>query len=364
MKRSHIPTLPVEPHASAADRRVRQGAPKFIESLIKDSRAIPQFSSLDELRPECIEPLSGGAEAATYLLRTPKVQAIIKFGHKGLEAEAEALRAWRARGAQVPEVLASGVVPATKRSPNPIKYVVEQALLDRHGRLVETCASFLTHSPEKAREVGRLMGVELNKLHGTSAKRHFGDFADSPGSLSTYKSWSSFMKDYLRARSNYLRRIGVTSAQLTAAERFIDGCQFVKRGRYVHGDFSIRNAAISGHEPLKVSLFDPNPMIGDPTWDVANHYNNYEFHKRRAEHDGTVRDLFVRDQQLFIGFRQGYTRRIRQDGLLVARLIQASLQAEYKESAVRSGRADRLDVRVRREFIHELVKRMVRKAGE
>lgn len=286
------------------------------------------------------------------------MQAILKFHNEGIEAEAEALLAWHSRKAHVPRVMNYGVVPATKTTAQPVKYLLQQALLDRHGRVVETCAEYLLRQPKKARETGRLMGVELKKMHSCVARRYFGDFADSPGSLSTYRSWNTFMKDFLKSRTAYLRSIGVTGEQLTAVERFIEQCQFVKRGRYIHGDFSIRNAAVKSHDPLQIYLFDPNPMIGDPTWDVANFYNNAEFQKRRAAADDSRADVATRDQQLLIGFRQGYHRRINQNGLLVSRLIQASLNAEAVEN---SDTADPLDGQVRREFIKDCIERIVRK---
>lgn len=366
MKRTHIATLPVEEDAPADKRRVRIQAPKYIQSVIEETRAIPEFKSLDEVRSEFLKPLSGGVNAATYLLQSPKLQAILKFNYKGVEAEAEALRVWRDRQAHVPKVYAHGVVPVTKHMKQPIKFLLQQALLDTHNRVVETCDNFLVHTPNKAREIGRLMGVELKKMHSCVAKRHFGDFADSVGSLSTYSSWNTFMQDYLKSRAPYLQSIDITSEQLTTISAFIDHCRFVKRGRYIHGDFSIRNAAVKSYDPLQIYLFDPNPIIGDPTWDIANFYNNHEYKKRRVKYDKTIHDLYVRDRQLLTGFRQGYARRIPQEALMASRLIQASLQAEFQEAQLKQGEGEKIAVQVRKEFIYDLIiqiERHVKRAG-
>lgn len=353
MKLAEIAEMPVDTDMSADTKRVRRNAPKYIRSVIEDSRAVPDINSIDELRQEQVDRLGGGVDAATYLLTTPQVKVIIKLSYSGIEAEVEALQAWRKRHVRVPAVISSGIVPITKGDQRPVKYMVQEALLDRHGRLVETCASYLVHSPKQAREIGRLLGAELNKLHRAVATRSFGDYADAAGNTAAYASWNAYLLDYLQVHVDYLGELKIDDEKIEAVKHFIAVHKFVSRGRYLHGDFSIRNAAVKPYGRMRVSLFDPNPLIGDPSWDIAVLFNNYEFHKRRCEYDDSHRELYVRDQQLLIGFKQGYRRQINQGSLLVAQLIQAILQARYVEDSERKD--DPLDLRVRQEFVYRLV---------
>lgn len=364
MKRKEVATPSVDPAVPAEKKRLRVRAPDFIKSIIEETRALPAISSLEELRPEHLEPLTGGVEAVTYLVKSPKLQVIIKLMYYGAAAEAEAIETWRAKGARVPYVVAVGTVPATKQSRQPVKYLIEQALLDANNRVVETCASYLTHTPRKARSVGRLMGEQLTKMHATVAKRPFGWFGDAYDSRKQFDSWNTFLLGFFEEQVDYLRqKMKIDEDQIDGVRRLIGKTRFVTRGRYLHGDFSIRNAAMKAHDPMKVSLFDPNPLIGDPYWDIAALFNNHEFQKRRLKHDDSQRDLYVRDQQLVIGFKQGYARKLRDRPLQAAQLIQAILQAQHKETLLADGAGDRLDVRVRQEFIRELIDTLSKKGN-
>ncbi len=355
MKHKDLPKLSVEPHLSKDAATLRKKAPDLIASVIEKTHALPQIDSIEDLRSEQVSVLGGGVNAAVYLVRSSNKQVIIKLHYDGLEAEAEALKAWKARHVRVPSVLDSGIVLKTKNSKRPIKYLIQSAMLDKHGRIVETCASYLVDKPDKARAIGRLLGKELNKLHSAIANRSFGEFSDSPGNTAAYASWNAYMLGYLDAQTEYLKSIGVSEKQLAGVQKYIEDCKFIKTGRYLHGDFSIRNAAIKSHEPLAVALFDPNPLIGDPTWDVAVLFNNYEYQKRRMEYDDRHRELYIRDQQLLAGFKQGYDRTIRKKRLKVAQLMQAALQAKYKSDKVRANKSEPLELRVRNEFLSDII---------
>lgn len=355
MNMPDIDVLPTSSDIQADNKRLRKRAPEYLRSVVEDSRAIPQLSSLAELRSEQIEALGGGVDAATYLVISPKIKCIIKFTYDGFEAEVEALQAWRQRHVRVPEVIASGTVPVTKGDARPVKFLAQQALLEPNRRLAETCASYLVHSPEKARVIGRLLGAELSKLHRAVATRSFGEYADAPGNTAPYASWNHYLEGYFDVQLGFLRSLDIDENRLQKVRHFIRTHRFVPRGRYLHGDFSIRNATVKTHGQLRVYLFDPNPLVGDPTWDLAVPFNNYAFQKRRIRHDDTHRELFVRNQQLLIGLKQGYTRRIDEPSLWVSRLLQACLQAQY---AADSDKKDELDVEVRQQLVRELVEKI------
>ena len=326
MKQIDIPTLPIKSTADAGTQYVRNEAPKFLRSVIEKTHTIPFVKKLDDLNLEDVTPLAGGEEAATYLVLHGGEGVIVKFATRGLRAEAEALEEWSAKGVHVPKVYSYGIVPHTQSASQPIAYIVEEALVDKHGRLAETCEMYLHHTPEKARYVGRLMGSELTKLHSCLSERSFGDFADSAANTAAYGSWNTYLLDYFATQQDYLLEHHVTESQLEKIRKFMETCKYVKQGGYLHGDFSVRNAVILPARD-SVALFDPNPVIGDPSWDVAVLYNNEAFSRRHKDYDEAQTDRWQRDHQLLIGFRQGYDRKISEPNLLTAQLVQSILHA-------------------------------------
>jgi aminoglycoside phosphotransferase (APT) family kinase protein len=133
------------------------------------------------------------------------------------------------------------------------------------------------------------------------------------------------------AQEPYLRRIGVPEDQLEKNHQYIKDYHFSPRGRYIHGDFSARNSAVISQEPLKLAIFDPNALIGDPSWDIAVMANNRAYQKCRLESDDKQCDLYQRDTQLLIGLRQGYGRRIDEGSLAISQLAQAAFHASNKD---------------------------------
>ena len=154
--------------------------------VLEDSGEFTDLPGLDQMAPEQVVELEGGVDAATYLVRCPRRDVVIKLKSSGLEAEARALRAWRPYTTRVPEVLGSGTVPSVDEPP--IKYLVLVALKNDDGRIVETAAERLGRAPASARELGRALGAELHRMHQAVDETGFGNFADSPGSEHTYRS--------------------------------------------------------------------------------------------------------------------------------------------------------------------------------
>lgn len=353
MKVTEIDTLPTDRTIPTEKRALRRRGPRLLASVINDTQALPSVRSLDDLRPEHIKALSGGKDALAYLINHPAGRVIIKMGTEGILAEIETIHAWKQRSVRVPAVLSSGIVPVTKTANRTIRYLVQEAMTDTNDRLVETCADYLTHQPHQARKIGQQLGKELNKIHSCVSRRQFGEFKDSQGSTSSYKTWNGYVSDSIRKQRSYLLDLGITEADFAALLARIDELKYVRKGRYLHGDFSVRNVAVRSKDPLKVSVFDPNPLIGDPTWDVSFLANNYEFKKRRLQYDDSQRDLYVVYQQLWIGFRQRYVRQLDDRNLMSAQLIQAIYQAQYTQSI-----GDSVGLRVRKNFILELVDRL------
>jgi aminoglycoside phosphotransferase (APT) family kinase protein len=248
-----------------------------------------------------------------------------------------------------------GTVPSVgERS---IKYLILTALKNDEGRIVQTAAEYLDRSPASARELGRALGAELHRLHQAVDKAGFGNFADSPGSERTYDSWSGYLEDFYLLHAALVQQLGVGEDRMQATLAFIRVCPFVTEGRFLHGDVSVRNVAIFGYQPITVGLFDPNPLSGDPSWDIAPMMNNVAYNELRQRRKGVPSEVLVRDRELLNGFWESYPDGVAQESLLTAQLVQAVLQAEHRKDRLRQRQADTVDVDVTREFIRAAVHR-------
>jgi aminoglycoside phosphotransferase (APT) family kinase protein len=323
--------------------------------VLQDSGEFPDLPGLDQLSPEQVVELGGGVDAATYLVRCPRRDVVVKLDSSGLEAEARALGAWKPYTPRVPEVLGLGTVPSVgERS---IKYLLLAALKNDEGRLLETADEYLDRSPASARELGRALGAELYRMHQAVDEIGFGNFADSPGSERTYRSWSGYLADFLALHADFVQELGIGEDRIEATLAFIRACSFVAEGRFLHGDVSVRNVGIFDYQPITVGLFDPNPLSGDPSWDLAPMMNNVAYNELRQRREGGPSKLLVRDRELLNGFWESYPSGVAQESLLTAQLVQAVLQAEHRQDRLRHDQADTVDVEVAYEFIRAAVDR-------
>jgi aminoglycoside phosphotransferase (APT) family kinase protein len=324
--------------------------------VLEDSGEFPDLPELDHLTPEQVVELGGGVDAATYLVRCPRRDVVVKLDSSGLEAEARALRAWKPYTPRVPEVLGLGTVPSVgERS---TKYLVLGALKNDEGRIVETAAKYLDRSPANARELGRAVGVELHRMHQAVDKTGFGNFADSPGSERTYSSWSGYLADFFALHADFVSQLGISTDRLSGTLAFIRACPFAVEGRFLHGDVSVRNVAIFSYQPITVGLLDPNPLSGDPSWDIAPMMNNVAYNELRQRRERVPSKLLERDRNLLDGFWEAYPGGVAQESLLAAQLVQAVLQAEHRQDRLRHGQADTVEVEVTYEFIRAAVDRV------
>jgi fructosamine-3-kinase len=323
--------------------------------VLEDSGEFPDLPGFDQMAPEQVVELRGGVDAATYLVRCPRGDVVVKLKGDGLEAEARALRAWRRYTTRVPEVLGLGTVPSMgERS---TKYLVLTALKNDEGRIVETGAEYLDRSPVSARELGRAVGAELHRMHQAVDGTGFGNFADSPGSERTYDSWSGYLEDFLALHADLVRQLGIGEDRIHATLEFIRACPFVPAGRFLHGDVSVRNVGVFRYQPITVGLFDPNPLSGDPSWDIAPMMNNVAYNELRYRRDGEPSEVLLRDRELLDGFWESYPGGVTEESLLTAQLVQAVLQAEHRKDRLRRRQADAAEVEVTYEFIRAAVQR-------
>ena len=280
---------------------------------------------------------------------------VVKLKSNGLEAEARALWAWKPYTTHVPEVLGSGTVPSAGERPT--KYLILTALKNDAGRLVETADEYLDRSPASARELGRALGVELHRMHQAVDETGFGNFADSPGSEHTYSSWSGYLEDFFALHAGLVQQLGIGDDRIKATLAFIRACPFVAEGRFLHGDVSVRNVGVFGYRPVTVGLFDPNPLSGDPSWDIAPIMNNVAYNELRQRREGEPSKELLRDRELLEGFWESYPGGVAEESLLTAQLMQAVLQAEHQRERLRRRQADTVDVKVTDEFIRSAVDR-------
>jgi fructosamine-3-kinase len=324
--------------------------------VLEESGEFPDLPETKKMAPDQVVSLRGGVDAATYLVRCPQRDVVVKLNSQGLEAEARALHAWRPYTERVPRVVGLGTVPPIGESS--IKYLILAAVKNDEGDVVETAADFLDRSPGSAGELGRALGTELYRMHQAVDHEGFGNFADSPGSERTYSSWNTYLEDFFALHAGFVRQLGIDEDRIQAARAFIQACPYVTEGRFLHGDVTIRNVGVHSYRPLTVGLFDPNPLSGDPSWDIAPLMNNAAFNELRYRRTGALPDRLDRDRDLVAGFWECYNGEIAEESLMTAQLVQSILQAEHRHARLEGGHTDEIDVEVTHEFIRGLVNRM------
>jgi fructosamine-3-kinase len=342
--------------SEASQDQLQQEAEAHLRWLLEESGEFPELPDLDQLEPEQIDSMGGGVDAATYLVKSPNGDVVVKLNSEGLEAEARALRSWKPYTERVPEVLGVGTVPSSGEPP--IKYLLLAALKNDDGEVIETADKFLERSQQSARELGRALGTELHHLHQAVDRTGFGNFGDSPGSERTYQSWSAYLEDFFVNYADFVQQVGIDDDQIESVRGFMRACPFVAEGRFLHGDVTIRNVGVYSYRPITVGLFDPNPLSGDPSWDTAPMMNNVAFNELRDRRESEPPAALTRDRELLAGFWESYPDKLVEESLMTAQLIQALLQAEHRQQRLHRKETDTIDVEVTHEFISSLVNRM------
>jgi fructosamine-3-kinase len=342
-------------------KRLRQRAPQYLQSIIEQTHAFPSLSSLDQLESDALTVITGGMLSANYLLRLPDEQAVvIKLLFEGAEAEAEALAFWHRSGANVVEVIRAGTVPKTKRTKHPVKYLILEGVLDHDSRPAPTCQQYVTEHPSATLHVGRLLGRELAKMHTRTTYRTFGEYADLPNANAPFKSWNAYLEGYIDMHHDYLLTLNIVDADIDRLRHAIRSSRFSSHGRYIHGDFSLRNALIEKRRPLTVKIFDPNPTIGDASWDLAVLQNNHDFSRRKAElapNNNSYHAQHRTDHDIWRGVVRGYETVTRQQinmyHIVLSQIMQTIFLLQIEEKKKRMNRkrylsrGHELEVRIR-----------------
>ena len=316
MKVDDIPVVLDEDAASEGVNEFRQAAPGYLQELIEQVHGIEGLDSLDQLHEEDMKALAGGSMSADYAVRARGKWVVVKFRSQGAEAEAEALRAWKKAGADVVAVYNDGVIPSTKEKEHPVKFLVLEAAQDEKNELAPTAQDYLKDHPEEAKAIGQVMGRVLAAMHRAQDGSNYGNFADMWGSEENPpQSWNAYLIGYVDEHRQDLLDLGFTELKLKNLKRVLEKMGFPKNGVYLHGDFSTRNAMLVDHSPqtgnrsFQVKIIDPNPLIGQPSWDLAVLRNNLEFARRKVLHrpdnPDFQKELSVQ-RDIYDGVMEGY----------------------------------------------------------
>lgn len=332
METNQIPTHKVDSPMLPEVRGLRTKAPGYLVSLIENG-------VLGNI--ESASVLEGGEVSACYFLKTDDGPRVVKLRHKGIEAEVEALKAWQAQGVHIPEVKAVGVVPMTLAEKDPVKYLVLRGIVGRDGLPALTGDKYLTLHPDMADEVGKSMGIELGKMHQAKSDGLFGGFSDMWGKDQAAVTLAEHFTNKIHYYSSFLLELGIPNDQIELVVKNIKSISFPVRGTYVHGDFGMHSVLIEDDDPSKVSVFDPNPIIGDPYWDIALRYNKAELNKAKYEaqpDNDEYKALYERDKTYLDALMGSYKKiaGVEIDGrrLLANQVVQEMSGIKYAEGKI------------------------------
>jgi fructosamine-3-kinase len=210
--------------------------------------------------------------------------------------------------------------------------------------------------------VSRLLGQELAKMHARTSYRTFGEYADLPHANAPFRSWNAYLEGYIDVHHDYLLTFNILEADVERLRHAVRSTRFSSRGRYIHGDFSLRNALVEKRRPLTVKIFDPNPTIGDASWDLAVLQNNHDFSRRKAELAPNNSSYHARhqvDHDIWHGLVQGYEtitgQPIDMHHVVLSQIMQTIFLLQIEEKKKRKNRKrylsrdHELEVRARRD---------------
>ncbi len=267
MEPRDIPIHPVDALTIPETREIRENAPTLLLSLIENGK-LENVDSIQDLPERSLRPLAGRASAC-YFLTDNAQPRVIKFRYSGVEAEAQALSLWQTHDVSVPDVYAAGVVPTTVQTKRLSKYIIMEGIVDTEGKPAPTGNQYALAHPEALPALGRLIGAELAKIHAISTSLPFGSFSDMGKPEDTVSTLKELFTNNLARERLYLHTLGIAEDQIHTLQEAIHEIDFPDQGVCIHGDPGLHNILIASEEPLEIKVFDPNPKIHDPYWDLA-----------------------------------------------------------------------------------------------
>jgi fructosamine-3-kinase len=367
MKLNDIMTLPIKWSMPRNIRRLRRNAKYYLKDIVEKSRTSP-VKSLAALPRGSLKALQGGMSSAVYELRHLGDHIVIGLKDTGAEATREAIRAWQKEGANVVNILRTGTI-SDRRTHTKVRYLISEGVKAENNSLAPNAYDYAHAHPDQAYKLGLLLGRELAKMHKAASTRSFGEYADVPGNKAQIKSWNKYLLGYINMHMQYLLKLGLSQAKIDQVIEIIKKERFPKKGFYIHGDFSLRNSLIESQKPLKIKIFDPNPLIGDPSWDQAILYNNLEFSLRKYEIKTRSRRIVLKytiDRECLRGFKASYEKasgkQINQRKVFMSQLMQSTFLLQTEERKARTDKRDPQtdpEVRSRKEALIGFIEKII-----
>jgi fructosamine-3-kinase len=371
MKLTDIPKPKLKRSDSEALKTLKRDGPRHLRALINRSSVFAEVEIAD-LGAKDVQLLGGGVNAVTYLVRRHNDYVVVKFDLHTMKAEAEALEAWWQEGAKVVQVKSTGTSPLYKdgHTTQKVRYIILEGVLGSANRPAEPALDYVIKYPQEAERVGRAMGRQLALMHRATTKRSFGEFADMHDGTKSYRTWNAFLMGYVTHHSDSLRELGYSDNRIKAIKRQIRTTAFSRVGRYLHGDFSLRNALVESRDPLKIRIIDPNPLVGNILWDLSIACNNAEIaHRKAFMHPGDT-DM-EREARLRVsfwhgvneGYRRNTKRKIRSHKFTLVRtvhLLMLTMIVKYDVEQAGGNYEDDVSFVLHRNLLSELVVKALR----
>ncbi len=332
---NYIPDIPLPAMKPRLD-------PKNEDLRLHGDQYLGQVLEQHHLTSDKITRLEGGISSAVYLVKSSDQDRIVKF-RRGVAAEAEALKAWKKQGVDVPEVFDQGILKTDAR---PAPYLIMEAVKDQSGQLAQGADRYANEHPETlavlSQSLGKLMGQELARMHSVTVDKPVGGFADSDRDQSL--TVRGYLEKMVSQNHDFVvNQLGISEEQLNQGLAKLAEIDFPDLGAYVHTDFGPHNILLKSIDPLKISIFDPNPLIGDPYLDLALKAFEIENHTQLAKINPTEVNIkrtaaVVNLNQAIINTYAGATgRKIDQQRLLANALFGYLAKLEFRYRRFQSG---------------------------
>lgn len=264
------------PDASSLEIRTKSNliVPEVLKIL--KFRKILQ-NSADHIK---VSPLRNGRSSSVFLITQGNKDFVIKIMSKGAKAEGEWLKICLQNGVNTPTVYASGYIrPTPELNTKPVGYLVLEGVRNNERAISKNGKDY--EEDEGALQIiASKMGEVLGKIHVIKSDRLFGRFKDNLEFGKPKKTWTEFLIANLKPGE--LRKLGILKKERQEIIEAIKKIKFPDQGAYCHGDFGVHNGLVVSLEPPIIYIFDPNPLIGDPYWDLAAEFNRIELKKAKA----------------------------------------------------------------------------------
>ncbi|MCL5091476.1 MAG: aminoglycoside phosphotransferase family protein [Patescibacteria group bacterium] len=289
---------------------LRRNSPDYFASLVEplhEAGVFQDIEGIDDITDTNVRALGGGESSACYWVED-RENVVVKFRRKDIEAEAQWLKAAREKGVDVPEVKAYGVVPSEIGKTKPVKYIALEGVTDETGQRARTFWQRRVEPGGLAKIAGE-MGRELAKIHTVEIDKPYGASVYNWEDSRPVRTWNEWLNNTLGGTS--FEKMGFTREERERLARAIVGLDIPDKRVLIHGDFGLHNALIISTDPPRVKIFDPNPMVADPYYDLAYQYNRMEIkrEKLKSEPENEIyRNRWRGEQEYFNNMIDAYSK--------------------------------------------------------